>query len=495
MSKKTIIIGGGVAGLSAGIYGQLNDYDTEILEMHTSPGGQCTAWKRKDYIFDYCIHWLVGSSHGPFHTIWRETGALDDATRVVNMETYVTIITETGEKLFFYSDIDRWERYLTELAPEDGDSISRMCKDMRRVSTLKMVEKALNQRNIFHTIRFFLSNGPVIRVFAKHGRQTVKEYFDLLDFKSDILKERLSGLTDTMADFSAAAFLLTLAWFAQKNAGYPIGGSMHLTKRMMDRYSELGGTFTGGARVEKIITREGRALGVRLADGTEKYADRIIGASDLHALIYEMLDGKYTTPELENAFSNWPTFNSIVQVSFGIDRTIESEDHTCQVMAGGDQIGHTVLDTGYQVKNYNHDQVITPEGKCVMKLCFDSPFELWENLDEAEYLAEKELIRSDAVAKLEQLYPAVKGHIDVVDVATPLTDVRYTGVWKGAYEGFLPASTNIGKRMKMTIRGLENFYLAGQWLYPGGGLPPAAQSGKLVTQMICQKDKKKFKVS
>ena len=173
MSKKTIIIGGGVAGLSAGIYGQLNDYDTEILEMHTSPGGQCTAWKRKDYIFDYCIHWLVGSSHGPFHTIWRETGALDDATRVVNMETYVTIITETGEKLFFYSDIDRWERYLTELAPEDGDSISRMCKDMRRVSTLKMVEKALNQRNIFHTIRFFLSNGPVIRVFAKLGRHTV----------------------------------------------------------------------------------------------------------------------------------------------------------------------------------------------------------------------------------------------------------------------------------------------------------------------------------
>jgi len=69
MSKKVIIIGGGVAGLSAGIYGQLNGYDTEILEMHTLPGGQCTAWKRKGYTFDYCIHWLVGTSSGPFHDI------------------------------------------------------------------------------------------------------------------------------------------------------------------------------------------------------------------------------------------------------------------------------------------------------------------------------------------------------------------------------------------------------------------------------------------
>jgi len=64
MSDKVIIIGGGVAGLSTGIYGQLNGYDTEILEMHTLPGGQCTAWKRKGYTFDYCIHWLVGTASG-----------------------------------------------------------------------------------------------------------------------------------------------------------------------------------------------------------------------------------------------------------------------------------------------------------------------------------------------------------------------------------------------------------------------------------------------
>lgn len=494
MSKKVIIIGGGVAGLSAGIYGQMNGYDTEILEMHTAPGGQCTSWKRKGYTFDYCIHWLVGSSHGPFHTIWRETGALDDSTEVIDLETYVTIRTARGENLVVYSDINRWEQYLMELAPEDAGSIRRMCRDMRRIATLEMIDKAPSKRNALDMIGFYLKNIPVITVFVKHVRKTVKEYFDGLDFKSEVLKERLAGFTDAMGDFSAIAFLLTLAWFSQKNAGYPIGGSMPLILRMADRYRRLGGKFTGGSRVERIITNGDRATGIRLVDGTVKNADYIIGACDLHALIYGILEGKYMTPELEKAFAEWPLFKPIVQVSFGIDRPIDTADHTYQVMAPGERIGSTVLAAGYGVSNYNHDPVITPDGKCVMKLIFETPFELWENLEGKAYTAEKEKIREDACARLEQLYPDVKGHMEVVDVATPLTDIRFTGVWKGAYEGFIPAKNNIGKGMKMTINGLDCFYLAGQWLYPGGGLPPSAQSGKWAFQLICKRDKKKFKV-
>ena len=57
MTKSVLIIG---AGLASGCYAQMNGYRSRILEMHTVPGGVCTAWKRAEYTFDSCIHHLPG---------------------------------------------------------------------------------------------------------------------------------------------------------------------------------------------------------------------------------------------------------------------------------------------------------------------------------------------------------------------------------------------------------------------------------------------------
>ena len=84
MTKNLLIIGGGVAGLSAGIYAQKNGFQSTILEMHDRPGGQLTAWQRDGYWFDYCLHWLVGTDHGVYHDLWRETDVLTDEVEVLN---------------------------------------------------------------------------------------------------------------------------------------------------------------------------------------------------------------------------------------------------------------------------------------------------------------------------------------------------------------------------------------------------------------------------
>ena len=494
MQKKVIIIGGGVAGLSCGIYGQLNGYDTEILEMHSLPGGQCTAWKRKGYTFDYCIHWLVGTSSGPFHDIWKETGALDEHTRIWDPDTFTTMRMPDGEDFIIYADIDRWEQYLIAMAPEDIVAIGRMCNDMRKMATMEMFEDPAFRRGLLDYARFMLKSAPAVRLFMKYGKTSLEDYFKKLSFQNKGLKERLLGIAGGMEDFSAIAFLFTLLWFSQKNAGYPLGGSMPFTMRMARKYETLGGVFTGKSKVEKVLIKDSRAVGVRMTDGTLKYADYIIGACDLHALMYDMLDGKYLTPKIEKAFAGWDLFKPIVQVSFGISCPVKSEFHTYQVISPGETIGRTTLASGYGVSNYNHDPLITPEGKCVMKMLFESPYEIWEDLNGEEYAAEKKKIALDATEKLEKLYPAVKGNIEVVDVATPLTGIRYTGVYRGAYEGFLPTSKNMTRTLSNTVKGLDNFYLAGQWLFPGGGLPPSAQSGKWLFQLITKKDRKKFKV-
>ena len=47
-------------------------------------------------------------------------------------------------------------------------------------------------------------------------------------------------------------------------------------------------------------------------------------------------------------------------------------------------------------------------------------------------------------------------------------------------------------RINKTLPGLKNFYMIGQWVEPGGGLPPAIMSGRNVAQIICKKNRKKF---
>ena len=401
MTGKVLIIGGGVAGLSAGIYARLNGYEAEILEMHTRPGGQCTAWKIKDYTFNYSLHWLVGSSHGAFHDIWRETGALDDRTGVIDLEDFAIIKAPGGEDLRIYSDIDRWEDYLVGFAPEDLEAISSMCIDMRKASTLSIMEKAPALRNPLDMIRFAIKSYPAMKVFVRCGRLSVKDYLVQLGFSNERLISALLASVPSSNHFSSIAFLLTLAWFSRRNAGYPLGGSMAMTTRMFDRFRELGGVFSGGRKVERILVQDHRVSGVQLEGGEEIHADRVVGACDLHAMIHGMLEGRYTSSELDTAFDEWPLFNPVVMVSFGINRTVKTECHTLHVLAPGQRIGSTELESAFSVYNYNQDPLLTPPGKCIMQIYFDTPYALWEGMNEKEYKAEKGRISEDAIRQLE----------------------------------------------------------------------------------------------
>jgi phytoene dehydrogenase-like protein len=96
------------------------------------------------------------------------------------------------------------------------------------------------------------------------------------------------------------------------------------------------------------------------------------------------------------------------------------------------------------------------------------------------------------VNQLDQRFPGLAKQVEMRDVATPLTWVRYTGNWRGSYEGWLPKKWNFMTRMSKTLPGLANFYMAGQWVEPGGGMPTAVMSGRNVMQIICKKDKRPF---
>jgi phytoene dehydrogenase-like protein len=491
MKKKVIIIGGGIAGLSAGIYSAMNGFDTEILEMHSVAGGQCTAWDRKKYRFDYCLHWLVGTSKGAFHEIWKETNVINSQTEIVNHEIHSRILDRERNEFYIYSNIDRWEKYLLEIAPEDEIPIKKMCKEMRKSALLEPFSLPPELRSPFDYIRILPQMLPVTNVVRKFGRLTCKEYFDKLKFKSEKIKSVFYSMYGER-NFSALAFIFMLGWFHQKNAGYIIGGSYPLAQRMVDKFESLGGKLSYKRRVEKIIVENDVTQGVVLTDGTRIVADYVISAADGYSTIYKMLDAKYVSKQIDFAYKNWELFTPLVQVSFGIDQNIKTEGPIIINLSKELMIGRTRLENGYSVMNYSHDPTMAPEGKSVIVMRYDSPWKLWENLEGEEYKNEKLQIEKDTTALLEKEFPGISSFIEVVDIATPKTDVKYTGVKDGAYEGFMPSKENMMKSLKMKLPKLQNFYMAGQWLSPGGGIPPSAQTGKWAVQLICKKEKQRF---
>jgi phytoene dehydrogenase-like protein len=80
----------------------------------------------------------------------------------------------------------------------------------------------------------------------------------------------------------------------------------------------------------------------------------------------------------------------------------------------------------------------------------------------------------------------------MVDVATPLTFERYTGNWKGSIIGWNITTETAFKPIPKTLPGLRKFWMAGQWVEVGGGIPMVALSGRNVIQLIAKADKKSF---
>lgn len=104
--KKIIVIGGGVSGMSVGIYAQMNGFESQIIEKHSIAGGICTAWHRKGYRFDYSIQWLVGTREGAFHDTMCETNILNDQVQVINAEIHNRNIAKDGTDLVIYTDLE-----------------------------------------------------------------------------------------------------------------------------------------------------------------------------------------------------------------------------------------------------------------------------------------------------------------------------------------------------------------------------------------------------
>jgi phytoene dehydrogenase-like protein len=487
-TKKATIIGGGIAGLCAGIYLRKNGFETEILEMHSMAGGLATAWKRSGYTFENCIHWFVGSKDGEdLNSTWKEV--FDVGKLQFHNDPVYQVIEKSGSRLTIYRNIDRLEQELLAKAPEDALEIRQFTKLVRKLSSMKLPGGDHFVGRLFS----YLRATPYLWRARKYSKLTIGEYAQR--FSNRLLQRFFAS---GFKELSLLAIAFSLAWMSKGNAGYPIGGSLALISLIEDQYKKLGGSLRFDAKVERVIVENGHAIGVILEGGESLMSDVVVSAADGHATIFHFLQGRFLSEKIEKVFETYKPFPSYIQVSWGIDCDFGDKPGFVAICLDRPILidPKTNADT-LSFRIFNFDPTFAPQGKTAV-VCFIPTYnhEYWTSLREASksrYAAEKERVAGMVLETFEEKFTAAKGKIEVVDVATPATVIRYTGNWRGSMEGWLYTPSTGIKQLPLTLPNLRSFYMIGQWVSPGGGLPSGLMTARNAAKMICRENHVKFR--
>ena len=284
-----------------------------------------------------------------------------------------------------------------------------------------------------------------------------------------------------------------------KNGGYPIGGSLAFARLLEKKYISLGGHIYYNSKVKKINVVNDRAIGITLENNKFHKADLVISAGDGYDTIFRMLEGKYINKKLRKFYNNQPVHPSAVIIYLGVARSFDNEPSNID-LALEDRLkvdNETEVDR-ISILIYNFDPTLAPEGKtCIRVIIHTQSFQYWNDLRKnniERYKQEKSRIANEIIEIFDKRFGDVREKVEEIDVVTPATFKRYTNNWKGSIQGWIWLPGLIPKAVKKNLPRLKGFYQIGQWIMPGGGVTTGLQTARDLTQIICKKDKKKFKI-
>ena len=225
------------------------------------------------------------------------------------------------------------------------------------------------------------------------------------------------------------------------------GGSRAFARAIADRYARLGGIVRYNARVVSVTVENGRATGVRCADGAVVPGSTVVSCADGHTTIFQMLGGRFVSNS--SGLPDLRPFPPLIQVSLGINRTFAGAPHPDSAARPTPVVDDKHGMAGWKSRCFFSDSMLCPEGRTVMTVRLP-PARL---LDRPERQPSRPLPGREAAHSSERHrrltvdFRAWPPNLEFSDVATPATFARHTGNWRGSYEGWLPTPRILGRRM------------------------------------------------
>lgn len=484
---KILIIGGGVAGLSAGIYARLSGHEAHVYEKHFLPGGNLTGWNRGEYHIDNCIHWLTGTNkNNPMYKMWVDLGILGDGIGIIQGDSLLSCDRD-GKRVSLYCSLDRLRREMLLTSPEDKKEINRFCNAIELIMGFE--NTAGEEFNEGMTAgRLFRGIGPVLKYFGLTTGQLARR------FKSPALQCFITGFWGD--DFGAFALVYVFATYCGRNGALPEGGSVKSAERLAERFRSLGGNLHLKSEVVRIDLDNGVAKSITLADGSRVSGDYVVVTTDPKITFGRLLDApmpkklkkQYDNPKMRRFSAYHAAFAcDSPELPFKGDLIFDVPEEHVQALGTKQLI----------VREFSHEPGFAPEGKNIlqtMTFCFDDGAEEFVRLkkENPEAYGQKKKQLSELLRKLiEEHCPTLRGRLSLIDFWTPATYERFVGSQIGSFMSFAIPAKMLPIPIDGGVDGISNLLLATQWQQSPGGLPIAATQGRVAIEKINKIESKK----
>ena len=490
-----VVIGAGLGGLSAAAAFARQGFKVLVLEQHSVPGGYASAFTRPGgFTFDVSLHsTTVGLRNGVANLI-SGFPEIEDVTFVPHKPLYRAIYPDHDIRVP-HRDPAGYVKVLKAAFPDEAAAIDGIFADMKGLADDVGRLSASGQPD--------MASFPT--TFPHLFKNFSRTWGAMLDerVKNPKLKAVVSGLWGYFglppSKLSPFYYAMPLMGYLEGGGYYPVGTSQRISDALAALIKKNGGEVKLNTRVDRILVRDHAAYAVRTTDGAEYRARAVVSNANAPDTFTRMMpdekeflkDLLARMDKLSISFSTflvWMGLKADLVRKVGLteseifyNTSYDIEADYRDILAGGlpenPGFGLTVYD--------NLGPGFSPKGKNTLNILVMQGYDYWKRFEtdyfygnKDAYTKEKMRLADILIDKVEKtLLPGLRKSIEVLEVATPLTNVRFTGHPRGAVYGWDQTVDNSGQRRFPQTTPIKNLYLAGAWTFPGHGYGACVPSG------------------
>ena len=497
-----IVIGAGIAGLTAAALLSISGLKVVLLEKQPKPGGYFMGFKRKGFTFDSSIQWLNGfNADGFVGRIFEYIGSdypkciMSDRIRRYKGESFDYILTSDPYELR--------DRLINDF-PGETDGIKRFFEDCRKIGIhfgklngcLRTHQTMPEIEKMIFGIKMLGWAVPVWKYLRISAEKGLDRYFTDNKIRKIFCSEE-----------KFMSIVMPIGWvFVNDLLFPPEGGAESFVKWLCGKIHNSPSKILLNHSVKEVLVKNKTASGVSLADGRVINSKYVIAACDVENLYERMLPEGSLPDKLIRRQREADLYSSSVTVFIGLDcdesalglhgeliyltvDDIPRKDHS-----GGDPYNNTLVIQSPSAR----DKSLAPGGKstmtihCSASIDYENFWKTGKNFERGKAYREfKEKYADILIERVEKsLCVTIKKHIEVLEIATPVTYWRYTGNRNGSTMGASPTDKNIRNRLAHYKTPVKNLFLGGHWAEYGGGMPMAVKAASNASLLILEKIKK-----